>query len=238
MCTAWAWSMVADLRGKHQHKEADELKKYFGFKREVAYRGEQVFYWAMAKMLPVLNDRNMFRISLDKPASSINGGPKNVDERRPDYFHVFGEGPEAFALLGEFDEDIDHEDCAERLREIAHLAKVPIERVFVYRIHARRGTNDALFSMHQSRHVRFAEITEKGEEVVKKVVEYLKRWIEDILKGISPDIEPGKFSCMYFHYEGGEVRMQHMVREKCDETHCRLCTRGVVQGMSSPTTFQ
>ena len=37
--------------------------------------------------------------------------------------------------------------------------------------------------------MRFAEITEKGEEVVKKVVEYLKRWIENILKGISPDID-------------------------------------------------
>ena len=142
MCTAWAWAMVADLRNRNQNKEADELKQYFEFQREIAYRGEQVFYWAMAKMLPILNDRNVFHISLDKPASSINVGPKHLEERRPDYFHVYGQGPDAFALLGEFDDDIDHEDCAERLQEIARLAKVPIERIFVHRINARQGTNE------------------------------------------------------------------------------------------------
>ena len=70
--------------------------------------------------------------------------------------------------------------------------------------------------MHQSRHVRFAEITEKGEEVVEEVIKYLQGRIEVILQSMPPDIAQGTFSCMYFHHEDGKVRMQHMVRQVCD----------------------
>lgn len=207
MCRAWAQNMVADLRFKGKYEEARDLMTFFGLKREIAYRGEHAFYWAMCKMLPGLNDLNMFQIALDMPASFLKnrGLPKNMKDYRPDYFHVFREGSNPTALLGEFDEDDSHEDCVYRLRDISLMAGIPIERIFVYRINARQGTDDALFEMRQRRNVKFAEILDRGENLAKIVVSYLAERIDDIKNGILPDIVPGEFNCVYFYHHDGEV---------------------------------
>lgn len=206
--------MIADLRAKGRHQEASNLKKFFGLKREIAYSGEHAFYWTICRLLPKFHDLEFFQIALDKPASYLKnkGLPKNMTEYRPDYFHVFGEGPNAIALLGEFDENTNHEDCPYRLRDIAQIAEVPIDRIFVYRVNGRQNADDALFKMNQRLNVKFADITEKGDEVAKSVVEYLTERIEDIKNGNPPNVSKGEFSCTYFHYEDGQVHVKHVKR--------------------------
>lgn len=198
MCAYAARYMVYQAIERSDTELATLLEKRFGFKKERAYRAEHLFLWELNKMVPSLRDESLFRWIYDKPASTINGGPKRINERRPDYLHIHGEGTNAIALLGEFDERVDHETSINRLREIANAINVPAERIYVYRVNGHEGTDKCLWRERTTKTAKYVELLESGNAMVKAVAAYVRECVEKIRQGIPPSVSPGEISIKYF----------------------------------------
>lgn len=190
--------MMHQAVAKGEMEIANQLERWFGFKKQRAYRPEHLFLWEILKSVPALRDESMFRWIFDKPASTINGAPKRIQERRPDYLHIHGEGANAIALLGEFDEKIGHETSITRLREIADAVGVPVERIYVYRVNGREGTDTCLWRERVTKTAKYVEFRERGHEMVKQVATYVNQCVENIRRGIPPHVEKGELYIKYF----------------------------------------
>jgi len=162
--------------------------KYFHFKRDVACRAEQAFYYALVRRVPHLKE--LERVLDESVLSKLLGKAKCVNDPRPDYFHFYQ--PTNMALLGEFDETDNHEDSSQRLATICHHAGCGIERTYVFRVRAHIGGSNAVCVRRSHRGSVHYVLTQRGMEILNNVVEYVQHCLRLMRDGIPPTRENRK----------------------------------------------
>ena len=91
------------------------------------------------------------------------------------------------ALHGEFDENDQHEDDHDRLREIAHHAGCGWERTYYFRIMAHIGNPElALFKRMANEFGGYYVITPRGEVVLDQVAAYVTECLDRMEAGVMP----------------------------------------------------
>lgn len=188
ICTGAARAIVTGAILKDDFQRMDRLMKHFHFKSNLILRAENAFYYTMALSCKGLRDNSFFKIFLDMPASVVNGKGKLFKAPRADFLHIHGEGPNSIALLGEFDENDDHDDEWERFERICKYANISIDRVYIYRIHARMNTNQSIVSRKTHNRNDFYVVNERGSKLLDDIVEYLDDIISRIRQGIPPNL--------------------------------------------------
>jgi len=192
VCTAFARNEVLTLLNNNQAERAEELKRHYGFKKDLVIRAEQVFYYELVKLVPALT--SLRRVLDETVLSKLCGKRKKMSDPRPDYFH-FSEKTNT-AILGEFDETSDHEDDQERLELIAHQAGCGRARTFVFRVNGRLGEDRPLCVRRERQGVVFYCLTDAGREVLWKVAAYVRSCLPWVLEGGS--LDPALTQTVYF----------------------------------------
>jgi hypothetical protein len=164
---------------------ADQLKRYFGFKRDLILRAEHVFYHELVKLVPELTT---LRRALDESVlSKLVGKTKSLEDKRPDYFHL--NETTNIGLHGEFDETDKHEDDRSRLRVIAHHAGCGPHRVYYFRVKARLETPDALCKRVVRNNTVYYQMTERGRDVLAKLAVFVRQSVYKMEAGVPPSKE-------------------------------------------------
>ena len=161
-------------------RRADDLKRYFGFKRDLVLRAEHAFYYELVKLVPELTQ--LRRVLDESVLSRLLGKSKTVDEPRPDYFHLHPQTN--IALHGEFDENDGHEESIDRLRKIAHHAGC--NRVYYFRVRGHIGTSQAVCRRVIQQDVAYYIVTQRGRKVLQDVARYAKMCVKCMYAGIPP----------------------------------------------------
>lgn len=197
ICTWGARATVSNAVFSNDFDEVDRLMEYFKFKRKLVLRAENEFYHKLALFAAGLRETNFFKVYLDMPASVVNGDGKICKAPRADYLHVHGQGANAIAILGEFDENDDHEDEWGRFERIAKYANIPIDRIYIYRVHARMNTNQSIVDRKTYRYNDYFSVNERGMMVLKDVATHVNFCIDRIRQGIPPPIDGSRV--VYFN---------------------------------------
>lgn len=158
------------------------LKRYFGFKRDLVLRAEQVFYHALVREAPRLT--SLRRVLDETVLAKLLGKRKRLTDPRPDYFHL--NDRTNMALLGEYDESEDHEDDDDRLRTIAHHAGCGISRTYVFRVRGRHGQPDAVCERVSRRGHVWYRLTARGRSVVEAVGGYVNWCLDQMELSVMP----------------------------------------------------
>ena len=186
MCTYFAHYMVTEERINDKEQEAVRLEKYFGFKRPLLLRAEHVQYYALVKRVPRLT--TLKRVLDETVLAALFDKTKNMQDRRPDYFHFYP--PTNMALHGEFDEDSKHEDDHDRLREIAHHAGCGWERTYYFRIMAHIDKPErALFTKKTNENGKYYAMTKRGFAVLDEVAAYVEECLDNMEANVMPPKE-------------------------------------------------
>jgi hypothetical protein len=175
--------MIQECLLRNDKKAAKDLSRWFGFKKQLVYRAEQIFYNELVLRVPAL--KTMRRCLDESVLSGIAGMPKKMSDPRPDYFHF--DDAARMAIHGEFDETDSHEDDDDRLYRIAHHAGIDRDRIYMFRVLARLDTPDALCDRVESKGYVYYKMNTRGLAVVDRVAEYVVGCIERIGMGMPPD---------------------------------------------------
>ena len=194
ICTGFARTMVINARieaNKAEGVEATRLDAYavwletvvFKFKRTLFLRAEHVQYYELVKKVPRLT---LLKRVLDETVlAALFSKTKNMEDRRPDYFHYYAQTN--MALHGEFDEKNEHEDDHDRLREIAHDAGCGWERTYYFRIMAHLDNPEkALFKRTKNEFGGYYVITPRGLDVLDQVAAYVTECLDRMEAGVMP----------------------------------------------------
>jgi hypothetical protein len=182
ICTAYARNMVADALIEKNEEEEQRLMKYFNFKRKLVFRAEQAFFCALNKAAPELRQ---FECAIDiSVLKQFYGKAKSTEDRRPDAFFLCRET--IVGLHFEYDEHTYHEDDDARLTLIANQAGCGPEAVYVVRVNGRQDTSDSLCTRRIYNEHAYYELTERGDEVVARVAEYMTDCVDQMKQGILP----------------------------------------------------
>lgn len=122
--------------------------------------------------------------------SALYGKTKNMNDYRPDYFHLNRKA--MLALHGEFDERGNHEESEARLRAIADDAGCGSARTYYFRVRAHLDNKElALFDLmtNQENEYSYYEMNHRGEAVLDKVAAYVKECLDRMEAGQMPDTE-------------------------------------------------
>ena len=200
--------MVIEERAAGNKAEAVRLERIFKFRQPLFLRAEQVQYYELVKKVPRLTA--LKRVLDETVLAALFSKTKNMEDRRPDYFHFYPNTN--MALHGEFDENNQHEDDHDRLREIAHHAGCGWERTYYFRIMAHIGNpKRALFTRRTNEHGRYYVITPLGLVVLDQVAAYVTECLDRMEAGVMPrKEEDGDLPIRWF--SGGE-------REEIDAKH-------------------
>jgi hypothetical protein len=188
ICTAYARNMVAEALFEKNEEEVQRLMKYFGFKRKLVFRAEQAFFCDINKAVPELRQ---FESAIDTSVlKQFYGKAKSTEDRCPDAFFLCRETN--VGLHFEYDENTYHEDDDARLTLIANQAGCGPEAVYVIRVNGHQNTNDSLCTRRIYNEHAYYELTERGNEVVAQVAEYMKECVDMMKMGIIPTPENKK----------------------------------------------
>jgi len=155
----------------------------FKFKRALFLRAEHVQYYELVKKVPKLT--TLKRVLDETVLAALFSKTKNMEDRRPDYFHYYAQTN--MALHGEFDEDSKHEDDHDRLREIAHHAGCGWERTYYFRIMAHIDKPErALFKKLTNEFGGYYVITPRGKIILDQVAEYVTECLDRMEVGVMP----------------------------------------------------
>jgi hypothetical protein len=189
ICTAFARNMVAEALFEKNEQEVQRLMKYFDFKRKLVFRAEQAVFCALNKATPELRqlenaiDTSVLKQFYDKT--------KSTEDLRPDAFFLCRETN--IGLHFEYDENTFHEDNDARLTLIANQAGCGPEAVYVVRVNGHQNTNDSLCVRNNYKEqYAYYKLTERGNEVVEQVAEYMKECVDMMKLGILPTPENKK----------------------------------------------
>ena len=166
----------------HQKK----LMLHFGFKKLLAMGGEHAFYHAVNLLVPDL--RNSERILDASLHSNGLGKRKSREDKRPDYYHYFGDGDVAFVLHGEYDETADHEDNDDRLAEFAKTSDC-VGSTYVFRVQGHHGTANAVCVRKTHKEHSYWCLTEHGKDIAKQTAAVIAERMEWIKNGLRPNSE-------------------------------------------------
>jgi hypothetical protein len=164
--------------------EAVRLEKVvFKFKRTLFLRAEHVQYYELVKKVPRLT--TLKRVLDETVLAALFSKTKNMEDKRPDYFHLYPKTN--MALHGEFDENDQHEDDHNRLREIAHHAGCGWERTYYFRIMAHIDKPElALFKRMTNEFGGYYAMTPRGLAVLDEVAEYVTECLDRMEAGAMP----------------------------------------------------
>jgi hypothetical protein len=182
ICTAYARNMVADALFQKNEEEVQRLMKYFGFKRKLVFRAEQAFFCALNTAAPKLRQ---FESAIDTSVlKQFYDKAKSTEDRRPDAFFLCRQTN--VGLHFEYDENTYHEDDDARLTLIANQAGCGPEAVYVVRVNGHQNTQESLCMRRLYNEHAYYELTERGNEVVAQVAEYMKECVDMMKLGIRP----------------------------------------------------
>jgi hypothetical protein len=189
ICTAFARNMVAEALFEKNDEEVQRLMNYFGFKRKLVFRAEQAFFCALNKAVPELRQ---FESAIDTSVlKQFYDKTKSTEDRRPDAFFLCRETN--VGLHFEYDENTYHEDDDARLTLIANQAGCGPDAVYVVRVNGRQDINDPLcVRRNYKEQYAYYKLTERGNEVVAQVAEYMKECVDMMKLGILPTTENKK----------------------------------------------
>ena len=194
MCTYAARLMVEDAPAADRAR----LNKYFGFKKTLLVRGENVFMWEVDKHTRVLRDLIEVR---DMSVRFLVGKSKSVTDKRPDRFNLplskdekTGRYRIRMGLHGEYDETYEHENSLDRLDEIRDALR--LEATYVYRIIGYHLNKE--LSLAKMRTIRAQDDTEthayydrtkRTESVAKLVARVVEERVGWIREGLLPSCD-------------------------------------------------
>jgi hypothetical protein len=113
------------------------------------------------------------------------GKRKSRNDQRPDYYHYFADGAQAFVLHGEYDETPEHEDDDNRLAMFAEISGC-VGTTYVFRIQARHYTDKALCVQKTHRQHTYWSLTDAGRAKAKEVAFIIRERLEWIKQGLLP----------------------------------------------------
>jgi hypothetical protein len=187
LCRAASHNLVIQALAAGDYQLADQLKRHFGFKRDLVLRAENVFYHELVKLVPEL--ARLRRVLDETVLSKLLGKTKSLEDPRPDYFHL--NETTNIGLHGEFDETDNHEDAG-RLRVIAHHAGCGVARVYYFRVKGRLGTPEAVCNRIIKKDVACYRLTERGRDVLAEVAGYVRLCVSQMEAGVPPPASSGR----------------------------------------------
>jgi hypothetical protein len=180
MCTFACRQMVASFEDKEEQRH---LMLHFGFKKLQVMRGEHAFYHALNLLVPDLRESERF---LDSSLYSNGlGKRKSRNDQRPDYYHYFGDGAQAFVLHGEYDETQEHEDDDDRLAMFAEISSC-VGSTYVFRVQAHHYTEQALCVQKTHKQHTYWCLTDTGKAKAREVAVVVRERLEWIKQGLAP----------------------------------------------------
>ena len=187
ICTDAAHALVRQANEKGNYDLSEELKKYFGFKKDLVVRAEAKCYYTINKLIPEIKSAFQLIVLDESVRYKVWGKAKSLSDKRPDYFllNVYSN----MALHIEFDENKDHEEDIDRLVWTAEHSGCGIERVYYIRLKAKIEQKELAWCKRRvvNKNVVY-EMTAYGmKRLNEAVVPYIRECIERIKAGILPD---------------------------------------------------
>lgn len=183
MCT---FAMRQAVQEAATDAERDKLKRHFSFKKDLVMRGEHAFYHALCKLLPELR---LTEAVLD---ASLTAKFKSIHDARPDYFHYIKSLLKEMGLLGEYDENRDHENCDKRLRVLCDSSGCGYYGTYILRICGHHDTKRAVCERKTHGNNTYYAVTAEGHKVVSETATAITERLEWIKQGLAPDDSAGR----------------------------------------------